>query len=95
MIWLISMIWLTVAAGRKPEDEEIHLNSFDRWYTEIAAGAVIRGMACWFYGISVTVIANSLIGTFNSHAVVTDDCHLAHMRNLYNGMVPDQDISAW
>ena len=68
VIWLISMIWLTVAAGRKPEDEEIHLNSFDRWYTEIAAGAVI---GIWLAGtiISGTLIANSSLGY--SHAVVT------------------------
>ena len=68
VIWLISMIWLTVAAGRKPEDEEIHLNSFDRWYTEIAAGTVI---GIWLAGtiISGTLIANSSLGY--SHAVVT------------------------
>ena len=34
-------------AGRKPEDEEIHLNSFDRWYREIAAG-VVTGV--WLVG---------------------------------------------
>ena len=26
VLWLIGMVWLTVTAGRKPEDEEIHLN---------------------------------------------------------------------
>lgn len=64
VIWLVSMILLTVAAGRKPEDEEIHLNSFDRWYTEIAAGVVI---GVWFVGFMgmVTVILNALVGTFN------------------------------
>ena len=69
VIWLISMIWLTVAAGRKPEDEEIHLNSFDRWYTEIAAGIVI---GVWLVGVMgmVTVISNSLIGTFNNMQVL-------------------------
>ena len=41
VLWLIGMVWLTVTAGRKPKDEEIHLNGFDRWYTEIAAGTVI------------------------------------------------------
>ena len=69
VIWLISMIWLTVAAGRKPEDEEIHLNSFDRWYTEIAAGIVI---GVWLVGVMgmVTVISNSLIGTFNNMQIL-------------------------
>ena len=67
VLWLIGMVWLTVTAGRKPKDEEIHLNGFDRWYTEIAAGAVI---GIWLAGtiISGTLIANSSLGY--SHAVV-------------------------
>lgn len=68
VLWLIGMVWLTVTAGRKPKDEEIHLNGFDRWYTEIAAGAVI---GIWLAGtiISGTLIANSSLGY--SHVVVT------------------------
>ena len=68
VLWLIGMVWLTVTAGRKPKDEEIHLNGFDRWYTEIAAGAVI---GIWLAGtiISGTLIANSSLGY--SYAVVT------------------------
>lgn len=68
VLWLIGMVWLTVTAGRRPEDEEIHLNGFDRWYTEIAAGAVI---GIWLAGtiISGTLIANLSLGY--SHAVVT------------------------
>ena len=68
VLWLIGMVWLTVTAGRKPKDEEIHLNGFDRWYTEIAAGAVI---GIWLAGtiISGPLIANSSLGY--SHAVVT------------------------
>ena len=68
VLWLVGMVWLTVTAGRKPEDEEIHLNGFDRWYTEIAAGTVI---GIWLAGtiISGTLIANSSLGY--SHAVVT------------------------
>ncbi len=69
VIWLISMIWLTVAAGRKPEDEEIHLNNFDRWYTEIAEG-VVTGV--WLVGVMgiVTVIANSLISFFEDMQIL-------------------------
>ena len=68
VLWLIGMVWLTVTAGRKPKDEEIHLNGFDRWYTEIAAGTV---MGIWLAGtiISGTLIANSSLGY--RHAVVT------------------------
>lgn len=35
------LIWLTAVAGRRPEDEELHCNMFDRWKTEIAAALVI------------------------------------------------------
>ena len=68
VLWLIGMVWLTVTAGRRPDDEEIHLNGFDRWYTEIAAGTVI---GIWLAGtiISGTLIANSSLGY--SHVVVT------------------------
>ena len=68
VLWLIGMVWLTVTAGRRPEDEEIHLNGFDRWYTEIAAGAVI---GIWLAGTIIlgTLIANSSLGY--SHVVVT------------------------
>ena len=68
VLWLIGMVWLTVTAGRRPEDEEIHLNGFDRWYTEIAAGTVI---GIWLAGtiISGTLIANSSLGY--SYVVVT------------------------
>ena len=68
VLWLIGMVWLTVTAGRKPKDEEIHLNGFDRWYTEIAAGTVI-GIWLAVTIISGTLIANSSLGY--SHAVVT------------------------
>lgn len=38
---ILCVVWLTVAAGRQPEDEEVHLNFFDKWKTEIAATIVI------------------------------------------------------
>lgn len=37
----VSLVWLTVTAGRRQGDEELHLNSFDRWKTEAAAVLVI------------------------------------------------------
>lgn len=41
VLLLVIVAWLTVVAGRRPEDEELHLNGFDRWRTEIAAALVI------------------------------------------------------
>ena len=42
-LFLVGTIWLTAAAGKRPEDEEIHLCFFDRWFTEISACIVIAG----------------------------------------------------
>lgn len=50
LLFLVGLVWLTAAAGRRPEDEEIHLCFFDGWFTEIAAAAVA---AAWIPGILV------------------------------------------
>ena len=65
---LIGLVILTIAAGKTNKDQEVHLNFFDRWYTEIAAGAVI---GIWLAGTIIlgTLIANSSLGY--SYAVVT------------------------
>lgn len=41
ILFCLSIVWLTVVAGRKAEDEDIHLNVFDKWKTEFAAAVVI------------------------------------------------------
>ena len=41
ILFLVSAVWLALAAGKIPEDEELHLAAFDRWKTEIGAAAVI------------------------------------------------------
>ena len=40
-IILGATIWLTLEAGRTAEDEELHLNGFDHWKTEIAAVLIV------------------------------------------------------
>ncbi len=37
VLFAIAFIWLTIIAGRTDLDEEIHLNRFDHWKTELAA----------------------------------------------------------
>lgn len=41
VLFLVSAVWLALAAGKRPEDEELHMAAFDRWKTEIAAAVVI------------------------------------------------------
>ena len=38
---LLIIIWLTWVAGRNSEDEELHLNRYDQWKTELGAALVI------------------------------------------------------
>lgn len=45
LVFLAGFLWLTIVAGRKPEDEEIHLCAFDHWFTE-AAAVLIFGVWC-------------------------------------------------
>ena len=58
LIFLICLIILTAGAGRNNEKEEVQLNFFDRWYTEIGAAAVC---AVWavpvflFLGLGINV----------------------------------------
>ena len=46
------LVILTIGAGRNNEDEKVHLNFLDRWYTEIAAGLVF---GIWLMGTSVII----------------------------------------
>ena len=46
ILLLISAVWLAAAAGKRPGDEEVHLNAFDRWKTELGAAAVVLVWAC-------------------------------------------------
>lgn len=41
MTLIICLVWLTVVAGRSSRDEELHLNWFDAWKTELAAAVII------------------------------------------------------
>ena len=41
ILFLGATIWLTLEAGRTSEDEELHLNGFDHWKTEIAAVLIV------------------------------------------------------
>jgi hypothetical protein len=50
LLFLGSLVWLTTAAGRRIEDEEIHLYAFDRWLTEPCAVVVF---AVWILGIRI------------------------------------------
>ena len=78
VFWIISMVWLTVVAGRKPEDEKLHLNNFDKWYTEIAAGIVIGIWAFGTMGLAVLIL-NSGIGDMDAVIICLAVCGIYTM----------------
>ena len=49
ILFLGATIWLTLEAGRTAEDEELHLNGFDHWKTEIAAVLIVLIWIVGFY----------------------------------------------
>lgn len=40
IVMIIGLVWLTIIAGRNDRDDELHLNRFDQWKTENAAGFI-------------------------------------------------------
>lgn len=46
LLFLICTVWLTVTDGKKPGGEELHLTTFDRWKTEIAAAVIVIIWGC-------------------------------------------------
>lgn len=56
-VFLFCVVVLTIGAGRRNEDEEVHLNFFDRWYTEVAAVLVV------FVGLYGMAVVLNMIGT--------------------------------
>lgn len=81
ILFFVCVIWLTVVAGRKPEDEEIHLNGFDRWKTEIAAVLV--------FGIWLAVmlfVGFNVIDTFSGAGYYTESNY--HSADYVSASVP-------
>ena len=60
---LAGLVILTIAAGRNNEDQEVKLNFFDRWYTEIAAVLVV---VIWLSG---TTIIMEILGSADMRMV--------------------------
>lgn len=60
ILFIIASVWLTVIAGRKCQDEEIHLHPFDRWKTELAAVLVV---GVWLF---LTMMLTSIVSVSSS-----------------------------
>lgn len=56
IVFVLGFIWLTITAGRKDSDEELHMIRFDHWKTEIAA-ILFLGV-----GLGIAAIGMMIVG---------------------------------
>lgn len=79
------IIWLTIVAGRSDRDDELHLNAFDRWKTELAAGCVV---AVWIipillFGTSVSYVSSKVYDAYGSVVTYSAGFGLANQTISY------------
>ena len=61
ILFLISLVWTAMTAGRRPEDDEIHLTAFDRCKTELAAVIIVAvwiGVIILLYYLAMGIFVN-------------------------------------
>lgn len=61
LLLIVILIWLTAVAGQSAERQEIRLSWFDRWKTELAAGAVVLawGVPVAIFGSRTNVVSTA------------------------------------
>lgn len=89
VLFLMTMVCLTLTAGRTTEDEELHMTTFDRLKTELAAAVVILlwFLATWFVsncwsGFGYTSTYYGTEGIYNGY----------HMNTYYTFSITASDI---
>lgn len=84
-LFLVSAVWLAVAAGKRPEDEEIHLSAFDRWKTELGVAVVI---IIWTIVTWIAIGGGYMAGSWSelNDAVSYYTESLGGVPQLYSGM---------
>lgn len=60
-LFLVSVVWLGVTAGRRPGEEKLYLTGFDRWKTELAFAAVL---AVWAAGTCAVLAVGVTFGNW-------------------------------
>ena len=91
VLFLITVVWLTLGAGRKPQDEELHLLKFDSWKTEIAAAVVIFVwvIGSYFFFVAgidgIHILFDGITGLSSSYGAVESDTFIpsSYVPNVY------------
>ena len=82
LIFLASVVWLVVIAGRTERDGELHLYKFDRCKTEIGAAAVIFA---WFVPSLLTVLFMGAAGIISQKTFAVRNGILSY--EIFFGMI--------
>ena len=91
VLFLVTVVWLTLGAGRKPQDEELHLLKFDSWKTEIAAAVVIFVwvIGSYFFFVAgidgIHILFDGITGLSSSYGAVESDTFIpsSYVPNVY------------
>lgn len=84
-VFLVCVLWLAVVAGRSCGDEELHLNGFDRWKTELAAAVVIAGWAALAFagGIAAElVLPVSIVSQMTENGIIQQTTYLGGTESI-------------
>ena len=88
---MVTVVWLTLGAGRKPQDEELHLLKFDSWKTEIAAAVVIFVwvIGSYFFFVAgidgIHILFDGITGLCSSYGAVESNTFIpsSYVPNVY------------
>lgn len=84
-VFLVCALWLAVVAGRSCGDEELHLNGFDRWKTELAAAVVIAGWAALVFAGGAAadlILPVSVVSQMTENGIIQQTTYLGGTESL-------------
>lgn len=79
VLFFVILIWLTLVAGRKGQDGEVHLNAFDRWKSEIAAAVVII-----LWSLPVVFIGGGIASSYSRVHGIEEKFQAGTYQNAYD-----------
>lgn len=82
---VLVIVWLTVVAGRSDKDDELHLNGFDRWKTELAAVIIL---AVWIVpvmliGVNLSIASSTSYNVYGNAVKYYAEFGLANQTMSY------------
>ncbi|MCI6004440.1 MAG: HAMP domain-containing sensor histidine kinase [Blautia sp.] len=70
VLFVVSIVWLTIISGKRTKDEEVHLNILDRIFTEAAAVCVV---CIWISGLAFIL---DFVGVFANVSVNSEEFYM-------------------